>query len=160
MATTSPKKKAKKAPVKKSAKEKKETVVQTVEIIEAPIEAAIEVPQKDDALYKLKLSASLKTKIADLAEDEGLTEEEFLSELIAEGIVVRAYDQWERRQHMRGPGPQTAPSQGQQRRGGGNRNNRNNNNNRRGNHKRYQNLMEDNSSFLEYVRNQEKKGNR
>ena len=110
------------------------------------------------------MSETLQAKIKDLAEDEGLSIEEFLAELISEGIVVRAFDQWERRQHLRGHNSQNsanhnAGNNNNIRRGNRNNNNRNNNS-RKSNHARYQNLMEDSSSFLEYVRNQEKKGGR
>lgn len=120
---------------------------------------------------RIRLSESLVKKLKDQAADEGISLEEFVAELLAESVVLRAWEIVERKNAMKGP------SQGQGPMGGGNRNynnqgqgNKGNNNNQRGggnqgggnkghrgmNHARYQSIMDDKATFLEYVRNQEK----
>ncbi len=121
---------------------------------------------------RLRLSQSLIKKLKDQAADEGISLEEFVGELLAESVVLRAWEIVERKNAMKGPSHQGA---GNQRQGhgnhqGGNRNNQgggNRNNQGGGNqggnkghrgmsHVRYQTIMDDKATFLEYVRNQEK----
>lgn len=126
---------------------------------------------------RVRLSESLVKKLKEQASDEGISLEEFISELLAESVVLRAWEIVERKNAMKGPS-----GQGQGPMGGG-RNNYNNQsqgnkgNNQRGGgggtggtgggnqgnkgHRgmsqvRYQSIMDDKATFLEYVRNQEK----
>jgi hypothetical protein len=121
----------------------------------------------DNNLFSLKISKSLFKKIAQQAADEGLTIEEFASELLAEGVVVRAWEIAERKNQMRGqPTNQVnnRNSNHQFNRNGGNNNTSNNGNggqrkphHRNGmSHTRYQSIMDDKATFLEYVRAQER----
>jgi len=114
---------------------------------------------------QIKVSTSLRKKLKEQAEEEGIDLQEYITELLAESVVLRAWEIIERKSHMRGqpPAPQNQQNQNQnqnQRRGGGN-NRQGKGNNRRGmSHSRYQAIMDDKATFLEYVRNQEKKRSR
>ena len=124
-------------------------------------------PESDHQI-RLKVSESLYQRVKFQAEDEGISINEFLIELISEGVVLRAWEILEKKATMRG-----ATNSHQSFNGSGNGNHRhgnnhhrrnfnNQNNHRRGglNNQRYQNIMEDKASFLEYVRNQEKQQGR
>ncbi len=122
----------------------------------------------------LDLSGSLGKKLRDVAREEGITVESFARELIAEGLLLRAFEIADRRNNMRqGSNPQSQGSQGsynnnrgggqgsnyrgpQGGRGGQQQNHRGGNNQNRRN-VNIHNLMEDKASFIEYVRSQEKK---
>ena len=123
---------------------------------------------------ELSLSGSLYRKLLDKSKKEGVSFNELASELLAEGIVLRAWEIMERKNAMKGP---NSSPQGQQRnpRQNYNRNNSNNNNyssskgkyRSGGNNfqgkpqKKYNKFsgqdMGDNANFIEYVRSQEKK---
>jgi predicted DNA binding CopG/RHH family protein len=130
-------------------------------------------PQSNDGL-KVRLSESLVKKLKDQASDEGISLEEFVAELLAESVVLRAWEIVERKNAMKGHS-----GQGQGPMGGGGRNNYNQGQGNKGNpnqrggqgqgggnqgnkghrgmsHVRYQSIMDDKAMFLEYVRNQEK----
>lgn len=103
----------------------------------------------------VKLSQSLIKKITRQAEEEGISVNDFASELLSEGVVLRAWEILERKNQLRGS---SSPSQGnhgrsQQNRGSGGRQK-----GHRGgmSHGRYQAIMDDKATFLEYVRNQER----
>jgi hypothetical protein len=127
----------------------------------------------------IKISKSLHRKLRDNAREESVTMDELVSELLAEGVVVRAWEIVERKQTMRG-------GQGQGQRNQSNNNNANGNvahgNTVQGNqqsriqfqqggnphaqkklqrqarqHANSMDLLQDKAAFLEYVRNQEKK---
>ena len=114
--------------------------------------------------FVVRVSQSLHRKISRQAHDEGLTTEEFAAELLAEGVVVRAWEIAERKNQMRG-GANTPPPPGRS-----NNNNSNNGSNQYGrtqnnrkphhrggmSHTRYQSIMDDKATFLEYVRQQER----
>lgn len=109
----------------------------------------------------VQLSSSLKEKLTRTAQDEGVSVEALVQELLAEGVVLRAWEIIERKSTMRGN------SQPQQQGGGQGRSFNNSQQPRNGNHnngpRRNQpngNWMEDRAAFLEYVRNQEKGGRR
>ena len=111
-----------------------------------------EVHEKDKLVFKLPLSRSLARKVQQKAADEGVSPEELLCELVAEGLVLRAWEIMERKSTMRGGNnrPQTFNQKNryqQKGRRGFNRGNRNEKGNA---------LLEDRAAFLEYVRNQEK----
>jgi predicted DNA binding CopG/RHH family protein len=114
-------------------------------------------------VLSLRISQSLASKLKLTAREEGITVDELAGELLAEGIVVRAWEIIERKATMRGGNNPQNPNFV-----GGNRNNGNhaggpqNKNNRRlqkqsRQHSNAMNLMQDKAAFLEYVRNQEKK---
>ena len=122
----------------------------------------------------LALSRSLHRKVVQLARDEGVTVEEFVSELVAEGVVIRAWEIAERKSAMRGgqgnypsnnnSGSRQSQPQGgmpQRNSSGGGGGGGGHNSNRKGyrgmSQNRYQNIMEDKASFVEYVRSQERK---
>ena len=116
----------------------------------------------------LGLSRSLHRKVVQLSRDEGMTVEDFVSELVAEGVVIRAWEIAERKSAMRGGPPGNYPnsnnrqgqSQGMPQRnngGGGPPSGGHRKGGYRGmSQNRYQNIMEDKATFLEYVRNQER----
>jgi hypothetical protein len=128
----------------------------------------------------VRISKALHRKLRDNAREEGVTMDELISELLAEGVVVRAWEIVERKQTMRG-----GVGQGNNR--GGQVNNNANGNVSHGNtqqgsqqsriqfqqggnpqaqkklqrqarqHANSMDLLQDKAAFLEYVRNQEKK---
>lgn len=127
----------------------------------------------------LKLSESLVQRLKQKANAEGVAIEEFASELLSEGLVLRAWEIMERKSALRQPAQSNARQgggapqrfnnsfRGNNQSGGnfnGNRPRQPNNSqghnqgqgNRRNNNN-FKNIMEDNASFLEYVRNQEKR---
>ena len=131
---------------------------------------------------ELSISASLHRKLSDKARQEGVSLSELTSELLAEGLVLRAWEIMERKSAMKAPSPQgqgsRVPRQSYNR--SNNNNNSNNssyspsssaaskgkyrsggNNSFQGkNQKRYKfshQDMGDNANFIEYVRSQEKK---
>ena len=155
-------------------------------VVAAPILAAVEEVKNDmvngavveeaRSVISLRVTASLKRKLVSQSQEEGVSLQDYVSELLSEGVVLRAWEIVEKKAQMRGVAPQG--SHGQHNRnnhnshGGnhpqGNRNNHNGGNKmngggagggRRGgmNQARYNNLMEDKAAFLEYVRNQERK---
>ena len=104
-------------------------------------------------VFKLPLSKALARKVQQKAADEGVTAEELLCELIAEGLVLRAWEIMERKSAMRGGRQQNYNPKGNNRyrdqkgRRGFNKGNR---------AEKGTALLEDRAAFLEYVRNQEK----
>lgn len=103
---------------------------------------------------QLRVSQSLHRKIKQKAADEGVPVQELLGELIAEGLVLRAWEIMERKAAMRAA-PSHPYNKGNNRyeqRGGrknfgkGNRS------------EKHAHILEDRAAFVEYVRNQEKGG--
>ena len=116
-----------------------------------PVEAGVD----PDSLgsIELKLSKALHRKLIKQSYDEGVSVEEFISELLSEGVVLRAWEIVERKNAMRsnsGNSQQNNRSKGQ-----GNSKGYKNKGHRMS-HGRYQSIMDDSSNFLEYVRNQER----
>jgi len=118
---------------------------------------------------RLRLSQSLTKKLKEQAADEGISLEEFVGELLAESVVLRAWEIVERKNAMKGhsqqgPGVNQRPNnnnnnsnnQGGGNRGGQRGNNQSNKGHRGMSHVRYQTIMDDKATFLEYVRSQEK----
>lgn len=120
-------------------------------------------------LLELKLSQTLHKKLIAKSQAEGITVHDLASELLAEGLVLRAWEIMERKSTMRTPNSNASgnPQFGRNnsrynfRNGKGqNRDNQsggNSGNNRRQN---YGNVLEDTANFMEYVRGQEKKKRR
>ncbi len=120
----------------------------------------------------VSLSHSLIRKLKEQAVDEGISLEEFVTELLSEGVVLRAWEIVERKNQMKGVNSGVGHSNGNHHRnnlpngnqhGNSMRNQNQNQNQRSGNksnramnHMRYQAIMDDKASFLEYVRNQER----
>ena len=136
-------------------------------------------PRKEDNTLTISLSRALYKKLKSKASVEGVSPEDLASELLAEGLVLRAWEIMERKSTMRQSSNGGNYNQGGNRSGhkqsyrngsqnGYNRgrssnhsnsnysNSNNNSGQRRGN---YQHILEDSANFLEYVRNQEKKNN-
>jgi len=119
--------------------------------------------QESDEELSLKLSRSLMRKIKSQAQEEGVSVNEYLTELLSEGVVLRAWEIVEKKTQLRG-GAVPGMNQGgmnrmpqQQGRGGGNQHGNHRKGGHRGmSHGRYQAIMDDKASFLEYVRNQER----
>lgn len=148
---------ARKSPskVKESVQESLGNVLESESI---PKEVAVD--QESLGAVELKLSKSLHRKLIKQSYDEGVSVEEFISELLSEGVVLRAWEIVERKNAMRGS------------QSGNSNSNSNSNNNRskgqggnskgyknkghRMSHGRYQSIMDDSSNFIEYVRNQER----
>ena len=126
---------------------------------------------------RVRLSESLVKKLKEQAADEGISLEEFISELLAESVVLRAWEIVERKNAMKGPsgqGPtgggrnnynnQNQGNKGNNQRGGGGggsssgsgAGNQGNKGHRGMSQVRYQSIMDDKATFLEYVRSQEK----
>ncbi len=134
-----------------------------------PDVAAVVPPVQDGGNLTVRLSGSLFQKLKRSAQDEGISIEAFATELLSEGVVLRAWEIIQRNSAMRGPTPSQGPSQGQGYRGnnqgagnqprhnggGGGGNYAGGNPNRPG--PRNNAWMEDKAAFLEYVRNQEKR---
>lgn len=138
----------------------------------APVVSAIPVvtpPPVAPTNLNILLSHALLSKLKRSAEDEGISLEALATELLSEGVVLRAWEIIQRNSAMRG-NAQSGPPQGNQgfrggnhaggnqprhHGGGGNYGGPNNNQNRppRNNNA----WMEDKAAFLEYVRNQEKR---
>lgn len=102
------------------------------------------------------LSRALLRKLGEQAREESISLEELVRELLSESVVLRAWEIMERKIQMRGGN--TQGSQGNQR-GGGNQGGHRGGH-RKGHrgmsHGRYQSIMDDKATFLEYVRNQER----
>ncbi len=125
-------------------------------------------PDAENDGLRLRLSQSLTKKLKEQAADEGISLEEFVGELLAESVVLRAWEIVERKNAMKGH-PQQGPNSNQRpnnnsspnNQGGGNRGgqrgtNQSNKGHRGMSHVRYQTIMDDKATFLEYVRSQEK----
>lgn len=129
---------------------------------------------KDPNYLTLKLSSALKSRLAYKAESEGLSISDFCEELLAEGIVLRAWEIMERKatlkQDNQGQGGNNrSHSYGNNHKGNNNhfKNNKNQGNNNRRSHnnnnrsKQAQNfnnkMMDDKATFMEYLRKQESK---
>jgi hypothetical protein len=110
---------------------------------------------------RVKLSKSLVRKLREQAADEGIGLEEFVTELLSESVVLRAWEIVERKNQMKGGQPSMGNGRGngphnnsqQNRNGQGHRGNKGH---RGMNHSRYQTIMEDKGAFMEYVRGQER----
>lgn len=118
-------------------------------------------PSPDEpAELRVSLSKSLFRKIKEQAADEGISLEEFATELLSEGVVLRAWEIVERKNQMRGGNSQQPNGNNRGGQPGNNRGGQNNynNHNKKGrmSHMRYQSIMDDKATFLEYVRNQER----
>lgn len=117
----------------------------------------------------LTISKSLRKRLEHSAREEGVSVDDLISELLAEGVVLRAWEIVERKSAMRGGSQnqqqhqhQHQQRQGNNRHGGGNKQGNNKHgggrmNKRHAAHATSLNLMEDKAAFLEYVRNQERK---
>ena len=126
----------------------------------------------------LQISKTLKKRLEQSAREEGVSVDDLASELLAEGLVLRAWEIVERKSAMRSGGSPQQQHQQQQRQGnvrqghsnkpsggyqgGGNNAGRHGGgggrmNKRHAAHATSLNVMEDKAAFLEYVRNQERK---
>lgn len=153
-ASKSPKKAASKS--RKSSPAARQDVADAVEMVEelsnehlpGSTPANVGIERNKDSL-EVRCSGSLRRQLRLQAEEEGVSVDELVTELLAEAVTVRAWEILERKNQMRA---QPSPSSG----------NRNHNRGpRKGgrggmSHGRYQNIMDDKASFLEYVRNQER----
>lgn len=112
---------------------------------------------------RVKLSKSLVRKLREQAADEGIGLDEFVTELLSESVVLRAWEIVERKNQMKGGQPSMGNGRGngphnpQQNRNNNNGQGHRGNKGHRGmNHSRYQTIMEDKGAFMEYVRGQER----
>jgi len=126
----------------------------------------------------IRISKALHRKLRDNAREEGVSIDELISELLAEGVVLRAFEIVERKHTMRGGNhqPHRNPQNGnvngnvshgnsqqgnQHHRGqfqqGGNRQAQKKLQRQARQHANAMDLLQDKAAFLEYVRNQEKK---
>lgn len=120
--------------------------------------------QETDEELSLKLSRSLMRKIKSQAQEEGVSVNEYLTELLSEGVVLRAWEIVEKKTQLRGGavpgmnqgGMNRMPQQQGRGGGGGQHGNHRKGGHRGMSHGRYQAIMDDKASFLEYVRNQER----
>ncbi len=124
-----------------------------------------------ESILPLKLSATLVRKLMEKAQVEGVSIEDLAGELLAEGLVLRAWEIVEKKNAMRSPSnnPNTNGSSNHRNqkfgfRGQGHHVKRMNGSNYSHDNgsppktarQNYNHIMEDNANFLEYVRNQEK----
>ena len=159
---------------KKVAKKKtKKTVKQKTEVSNEPVEpkqkTVLEKPRSPEAPKKqeeqvlhLKVSKTLKEKLISKARMEGVSLEDFAGELLAEGLVLRAWEIMERKSTMtKGSGNSNYNNNNHK---NNHKNNRYNNNRQKRNHgnnnRRYNNsgnssVVDDNANFMEYLRKQE-----
>lgn len=123
-----------------------------------------------DSILPLKLSTTLVRKLMEKAQVEGVSIEDLASELLAEGLVLRAWEIVEKKNAMRSPSNNPNASNNNHRnqkfgfrsqghhvkRMGGSSYSHDNGNQTKTARQNYNHIMEDNANFLEYVRNQEK----
>jgi hypothetical protein len=128
------------------------------------------VPAPTESILSLRVSASLLGQLEAKAQDEGVGLGVLATELLAEGLVLRAWKSLERqaarrpnygntRPHApsgpRGPRPGGRGPNNRRERGGNRRSDQGGN--RRPDSRRGGNIMDDQATFLEYVRTQERK---
>ncbi len=131
-------------------------------------EESKEESESKESILSVRLSATLVRKLGEKAQIEGVSVEDFAGELLAEGLVLRAWEIVEKKNAMRGvnsSGP-SSPQGNYRNQKFGYRNNQNGYVKRMSNdsgstpksntRQSYKNIMEDNANFLEYVRSQEK----
>ena len=122
--------------------------------------------QPESYSLNVRMSESLYKRLVQVARDEGVSADDFACELLAEGVVLRAWEIVEKKSAMRGSNMGNQPQGNQQRHGhkgpgqgggGGGGGPRRPHNKGRGSYANSMNLLEDKAAFLEYVRNQEKR---
>ena len=172
-------KKTKKVTSKKSAKpakkveSPKKNTIQEEDIIDNSVELSIEEERRNEELllnqrvseFKdepnilvTKLSRALKKKIVTKAKSEGLSVSDFVEELLAEGVILRAWEIMERKAAMKSEGNRVSSKNHINSPSMNHRNNNNHGHQRRHQHNRgrqQSGVMEDSAAFREYVRNQE-----
>lgn len=115
---------------------------------------------KTENNYELKIntSKSLYEKLVAQSQQEGIDLELYINEILAAGVVEKAWDVLEYKYQNKGKSFNNNYNKSSNQ----NRKNYNNGGSRRGglSHSKYQDIMENKSSFLEYVRNTDKKLNR
>ena len=113
-------------------------------------------------ILEVSLGKTLRRKLFHLAAEEGIAAEELAQELIAEGVVLRAWEVIGRQKVQQGHTGGNQQNQQKQQNRGGNRKGRRHNKGRGGGGGGGGggNWMEDKAAFLEYVRNQERVGRR
>ena len=139
-----------------------------------------ELPEPLPENLTIRISKVLHRKLRDNAREEGVTIDELISELLAEGVVLRAWEIVERKHTMRGGSKQGNFSRNQQHSNvngnvasgntqqgsqqhrspfqqGGNRQAQKKLQRQARQHANAMDLLQDKAAFLEYVRNQEKK---
>lgn len=119
-------------------------------------------PAPAESTLTLRVSASLLGQLEAKAQDEGVGLAVLATELLAEGLVLRAWKSLEhqasRRPNYGNTRPHTPPGPRGPRPGGrGPNNRRERGGNRRPDPRRGGNIMDDQATFLEYVRTQERK---
>ncbi len=123
---------------------------------------------EDRSVLTLNLSATLKRKLTEKAQIEGVSVQDFAKELLAEGLVLRAWEIVEKKNAMRGVNSSNAtasqPTNNYRGQKVGYRSHQNSHvkrmpdsNSKNISRQSYKNIMDDNANFLEYVRNQEKR---
>jgi len=139
---------------------------------------AADAPEPLPENLTIRISKALHRKLRDNAREEGVSIDELISELLAEGVVLRAFEIVERKHTMRGGNHQPHRNQqngnvhgnvahgnsqqgNQQHRNqfqqGGNRQAQKKLQRQARQHANAMDLLQDKAAFLEYVRNQEKK---
>jgi hypothetical protein len=115
----------------------------------------------EETTLALRISASLLRQLKAKAHEEGISPTVLATELLAEGLVLRTWEILERRVAMRGGDSRmsshAAPAARGARAGGGGHNNQGGRGGRRPPQRPRGNVMDDQATFLEYVRTQERK---
>ena len=156
------KKETKTTKTKVSKKAKKKTGIEEVETtseeepqVQKTVGMSLEERRRVEAKsFKVTVSFSLYKKLLSQAEEEGISLDEYVGEILTEGCVVRA---WEinalnvnnnaynnNKGNFRPQGPRPG-------------NFRNNKGKKSGSHITYEDIMNDKASFLEYVRRKDKR---
>ena len=113
-----------------------------------------EVAEETSEVFALRVSQTLSRKIKQKAADEGISPHELACELIAEGLVLRAWEIMERKSTMRSAPSGNYKSNNRYRGGGEQKGRKNFNKANRA--EKHAHILEDRAAFVEYVRNQEK----
>jgi hypothetical protein len=118
-------------------------------------------PAPVETTLTLHVSASLLRQLKAKAQDEGVSLVVLATELLAEGLVLRAWEILTRQVAMRGGSdmrqPYATPGARGPHAGGGRHDRRGGRGNRRLPQRSGGNVMDDQATFLEYVRTQERK---
>jgi hypothetical protein len=139
----------------------------SAEILEKQETVSVKPKAQKEGNLILNVSETLKRKLIETSQDEGIGVEDLAAELLGEGLVLRAWEIIERKSAMSGNSngnQQQSKGKHYQNKGGykqqghfkrgkkGGNGNGNGNGNKKNNYNR---IMDDNANFLEYVRNQE-----
>ena len=154
--TKTTKARASKKAKKKASSDEQEVALEEEPVVQKSATMSLEERRRAEAkAFKVTVSFSLYKKLLSQAEEEGISLDEYVGEILTEGCVVRA---WEinalnvNNTAYNNNNKSNFRPQGQ--RPGGFRNNKGK---KSGSHITYEDIMNDKASFLEYVRRKDKR---